>query len=235
MISITYQGGMKMDFSPLYISLKTALVSTTITFFLGMYVAYKMSLYNGKMKSLIDGLLNLPLILPPSVVGFFLLMLFGRNGPLGKLMNIMDVQIIFTWAANVIAAATVSFPMMYKTTRSAFELVDDNYINAAKTLGGTKMRIFWRVIFPLSWPGIAAGTILAFARAMGEFGATLMIAGSITGRTKTMPIAIFFASEAGHNDEALLWVLIIVSLSLMIIFLMNHWLENQNRRMKTWH
>lgn len=224
-----------MDFSPLYISLKTAAMSTVITFFLGIYIAYRMASYNGKFKSLLDGLLNLPLILPPSVVGFFLLVLFGRNGPIGKIMQMMDIQIIFTWAANVIAAVTVSFPMMYKTARSAFEVVDENYINAAKTLGATKIRIFWKVVFPLSWTGVAAGTILAFARAMGEFGATLMIAGSITGRTKTMPIAIFFASEAGNNKEALIWVMIIVTLSLMIIFLMNYWLENQNRRMKSWH
>lgn len=218
-----------MDYSPLFISLKTALVSTVITFFLGLFVAYKMSQYKGKFKGIIDGVLNLPLVLPPTVIGFFLLVLFGRNGFIGSILNYMNIQIIFTWAANVIAAVTVSFPMMYKSTRSAFESVDQNLVGASRTLGSGEFRTFWKVILPLSGSGVAAGTILAFARAMGEFGATLMIAGSITGRTKTIPIAIFFASESGNEDEALMWVLIIVGLSLMIMFAMNVIIEKVNR------
>lgn len=218
-----------MDYSPLIISLKTALVSTLITFFLGLFVAYKMSQYKGRFKGIIDGVLNLPLVLPPTVIGFFLLLLFGRNGLIGSLLSYINVQIIFTWTANVIAAVTVSFPMMYKSTRSAFESVDQNLVGASMTLGSSPIRTFWKVILPMSSSGVAAGTILAFARAMGEFGATLMIAGSITGRTKTMPIAIFFASESGNEDEALMWVLIIVFLSLVIMFVMNVIIEKVNR------
>jgi len=221
-----------MEFSPLWITLKTAFAATGITFFLGIFIAYKMAGKEGKKYALLDGLLNLPLVLPPTVVGFFLLMLFGRNGFLGRILNVLDIQIIFTWAANVIAAVVVSFPLMYKTSKSAFELVDENYIRAAKTLESSQFRIFWRIIFPLSWPGAVAGAVLAFARAMGEFGATLMIAGSITGRTKTIPIAIFFASEAGNDREALYWVLIIVAVSLMITFFMDYWLEGKKRRIK---
>lgn len=221
-----------MDYSPLWVSLKTAVVSTSFTFFIGLFVANRMARYNGRLKGVIDGLLNLPLVLPPTVVGFFLLMIFGKNGPIGKLLLLADTQVIFTWTANVIAAVTVSFPMMYKTSRSAFEQVDENYIHAAKTLGASSMRTFWKIVFPLAWPGIAAGTILAFARAMGEFGATLMIAGSIVGKTRTMPIAIFFASEAGKDDQALLWVIIIVSISMFVIFIMNYWLDLQSKYIK---
>lgn len=221
-----------MDYSPLWISLKTAFTATAFTFVIGLYAAYKIANYQGKMKGILDGLFQLPLVLPPTVVGFFLLLTFGRNGWIGQLLYLMDIKIIFTWTANVIAAVTVSFPMMYKTARSAFEQVDCNVIDAAKTLGASPWRIFWRVSFPLAWPGIAAGIILSFARAMGEFGATLMIAGSIIGRTRTMPVAIFFASEAGKDDEAMLWVIIIVSISLGMIFFMNYWLDDRAKRLR---
>lgn len=218
-----------MDLSPLWISIKTAGVATVITGILGIWAAKWMVDCRWRGKGFIDGLFNLPLVLPPTVVGFLLLAFFGKNGPLGTLFEMMNVHIIFTWTANIIAAITVSFPMMYKTVRSAFEQINPNYLNAAKTLGASEWRTFIKVILPLSWPGIAAGTILAFARAMGEFGATLMIAGSIRGKTMTMPIAIFFASEGGNDDEALLWVIIIISISLTVIFLMNFWLDNKNR------
>lgn len=218
-----------MELSPLWISLKTAFVATAITFVIGLFAAYKMAMYKGRLKGLIDGLFNLPLVLPPTVVGFFLLVLLGRHGVVGQWLDRMGIQVIFTWTANVIAAVTVSFPMMYKTSESAIAQVDDNYIRAAKTLGAHPIRIFWKVILPLSWPGIAAGTILSFARGMGEFGATLMIAGSIMGETRTMPIAVYFASEAGKDQEALIWVLIIVGISLTMILIMNYWLQFQNK------
>ncbi len=220
-----------MDYSPLWISIKTSVIATCITFFIGLYAANKMADYQGRFKGLLDGLFQLPLVLPPTVVGFFLLMIFGRNGWVGQLLGLMDIKVIFTQAANVIAATTVSFPMMYKTARSSFEQVDASIIDAAKTLGASKRRIFWKVRFPIAWTGVAAGAILSFARAMGEFGATLMIAGSILGKTRTMPIAIFFASEAGKEEEALLWVSIIVAISLTVIFMMNYWLDRQQEKM----
>ncbi len=220
---------MNLDLSPLWISLKTASVATVITSVLGIVAAEWMVACRSKWKGLIDGLLNLPLVLPPTVVGFILLALFGKNGPIGEVLALLNVSIVFTWAANILAAVTVSFPMMYKTVRSSIEQINPNYLNAAKTLGASKGRIFLRIVLPLAWPGIAAGTILAFARAMGEFGATLMIAGSIRGKTLTMPIAIFFASESGKDEEALLWVLVIVAISLAVIFLLNFWLEGKNR------
>lgn len=220
---------MKFDIMPLWISAKTALTATFITFFLGMAAAYWMAFYRGRGKGIIDGIMNLPLVLPPTVVGFFLLVFFGKYGPAGRVLNYFGTNLIFSWSATVIAATVVAFPLMYKTTRGAFEQVDANLLNAARTLGISEWKIFRQVTLPLAWPGVAAGTILSFARALGEFGATLMIAGNIPGKTQTMPVAIFFAAEGGDMTKALIWVLIIVVLSLIVIFIMNYWLENQQK------
>ncbi|MBZ0312507.1 molybdate ABC transporter permease subunit [Clostridium butyricum] len=218
---------MTNDFSPLWISIKTALLSTLITFFIGISVSYFMANYRGKLKGVIDGILTLPLILPPTVVGFFLLLICGKNGPIGKLMILFDKSIIFSWSATVIAAIVVSFPMMYRSSRSAFEQIDTNLIFAARTLGLSELKIFYKIALPLAWPGIIGGLVLSFARAIGEFGATLMIAGNIPGRTQTMPLAIFFAVEGGDMQKALLWVLIITMLSLILILALNYWSETQ--------
>ncbi|NFO03689.1 molybdate ABC transporter permease subunit [Clostridium botulinum] len=218
---------MGMDLSPLWISLKTSLVATSLTFVLGIIVSYWIANFNGKLKGLLDGLLNLPLILPPTVVGFFLLLICGKNGFIGRLFLIFDKSLIFSWTATVVAAVVVSFPMMYRTTRSAFEQIDSNILSAARTLGLSEIQIFYKIAIPLSWPGIIAGLVLSFARAMGEFGATLMIAGNIPGKTQTMPLAIFFAVEGGDMQKAILWVIIIVSLSLFMIILLNYWSELQ--------
>lgn len=218
---------MTNDFSPLWISIKTALLSTLITFFIGIAVSYFMANYRGKLKGVIDGILTLPLILPPTVVGFFLLLICGKNGPIGKLMILFDKSIIFSWSATVIAAIVVSFPMMYRSSRSAFEQIDTNLIFAARTLGLSELKIFYKIALPLAWPGIIGGLVLSFARAIGEFGATLMLAGNIPGRTQTMPLAIFFAAEGGDMQKALLWVLIITMLSLILILALNYWSESQ--------
>lgn len=218
---------MTNDFSPLWISIKTALLSTLITFFIGIAVSYFMANYRGKLKGVIDGILTLPLILPPTVVGFFLLLICGKNGPIGKLMILFDKSIIFSWSATVIAAIVVSFPMMYRSSRSAFEQIDTNLIFAARTLGLSELKIFYKIALPLAWPGIIGGLVLSFARAIGEFGATLMLAGNIPGRTQTMPLAIFFAAEGGDMQKALLWVLIITMLSLILILALNYWSEAQ--------
>ncbi|BCZ47500.1 molybdenum ABC transporter permease subunit [Clostridium gelidum] len=220
-----------MDYAPLWISIKTATISTIITFFLGITISYWMSNFKGKSKGLIDGLFTLPLILPPTVVGFFLLLLCGKNGPVGKLLELFNTSIIFSWSATVLAAIVVSFPMMYRTTRSAFEQIDINILSAARTLGLSEFKIFHKIAIPLAMPGIVGGLVLSFARAMGEFGATLMIAGNIPGRTQTMPLAIFFAAEGGDMQKAMLWVIIIVTLSLFLILILNYWSEIQLKLM----
>jgi molybdate transport system permease protein len=161
------------------------------------------------------------MVLPPTVLGFFLLLLFGRNSPIGKALLAIGVRIVFSWEATVIAAAVVAFPLVYRTVRASFEQIDPSIINAARTLGLSERVIFWRVMMPMSIPGAAAGAILGFARALGEFGATLMVAGNIPGRTTTIPVAIYFASEGGNDGRAMLWVLIIVAISFTVIFAMN--------------
>ncbi|MBC6430720.1 molybdate ABC transporter permease subunit [Nostoc sp. HG1] len=216
---------MPLDLSPLWISLKTSLLATFITFFLGIAAAYWMLGYRGKGKSLIESIFIAPLILPPTVVGFLLLLFFGKNGPVGKLMEAFDFSIVFTWYGAAIAATIVSFPLMYKTTLGAFEQIDGNLLRVARTLGATEATIFWRISFPLALPGIAAATMLAFARALGEFGATLMLAGNIPGQTQTIPMAIYFAVEGGAMNEAWFWAIAIMVISLSGIIAVNFWQE----------
>jgi molybdate transport system permease protein len=211
------------DLSPLWISLKTSLAATAVTFALGLAAARLMSGWQGRARGLVDGILTLPLVLPPTVAGFFLLLLFGRQSAIGQALESIGVQVIFSWSATVIAAAVVAFPLMYRTALGAFEQVNPNLIGAARTLGAGEWRIFRSVTLPLARPGIIAGTVLAFARALGEFGATLMLAGNIPGRTQTMPVAIFFAAEGGDLRGALLWVAYTATLSLASIAALNYW------------
>jgi molybdate transport system permease protein len=171
----------------------------------------------GAGAALVDGIFLLPLVLPPTVVGFFLLLLFGRNGPLGKFLMTFGATIVFSWPATVIAATVVAFPLMYLTARAALEQVDPHMSQAARTLGASEWRVFCEIALPLAWPGILAGTILSFARALGEFGATLMIAGNIPGKTETIPIAIYFAVEADEIRRALLWCGVDVGISLVLL------------------
>lgn len=212
---------MNLDLSPLWISLKTALIATTVTFFLGVAAAWWIFNHRGKGKNLIDGLLTLPLVLPPTVVGFFLLLILGKNG-----LGLWGIKVIFTWYATAIAAIVVAFPLMYKTALGTFKQIDANLLAAARTLGASEWRVFWQITLPLSKSGIIAGTILTFARALGEFGATLMLAGNIPGETQTIPIAIFFAAEGGEIDNALVWIAVIVAISLAATFGLNYWAES---------
>ncbi|MEH2386857.1 MAG: molybdate ABC transporter permease subunit [Nostoc sp.] len=216
---------MPLDLSPLWISLKTSLLATFITFFLGIAAAYWMLGYRGKGKSLIEGIFIAPLILPPTVVGFLLLLFFGKNGLVGKLMQAFDFTIVFTWYGAAIAATVVSFPLMYKTALGAFEQIDGNLLRVARTLGATEATIFWCISLPLAVSGIVAATMLAFARALGEFGATLMLAGNIPGQTQTIPMAIYFAVEAGAMNEAWFWAIAIMVISLSGIIAVNFWQE----------
>ena len=218
---------MNAGLTPLWISIRTSLLATFITFFIGIGSAYLVANYQGKWKGLIDSLFTLPLVLPPTVIGFFLLLLFGKNGPMGKLLALMDTSIIFTWGATVIAATVVAFPMMYRSARSAFEQIDIDLISAAKTLGLSNWKIFYKIAIPLAWPGIIGGLVLSFARALGEFGATLMIAGNIPGKTQTMPLAIFFEVQAMDYKGAMLWVMTIVAISVAMILILNKWSDKQ--------
>ena len=217
-----------MDLAPLFISLKTAVLATILTFFFGLYGArYVMRLE--RYQGIIDGIFTLPLVLPPTVVGFFLLIFLGKNSLIGKFLLQFDFSIVFSWEATVIASTVVAFPLMYRTTRGAFEQVDHNLISAARTLGMSEEKIFWRIILPLSWSGIAAGTVLAFARALGEFGATIMLAGNIPGKTQTMATAIYSAVQAGDRETAYVWAIVIIIISFVIMILMNYWSNLQKR------
>ncbi|MDJ0741775.1 MAG: molybdate ABC transporter permease subunit [Xenococcaceae cyanobacterium MO_167.B27] len=218
------------DLTPIWISLKTATTATVITFFLGIMAARWMLGYRGKSKGLIEGLLTAPLVLPPTVVGFLLLLLFGKTGFIGQILAYFGVTVIFSWYATVIASTVVAFPLMYKTALGAFKQIDYNLLACARTLGASEWTIFWRVMLPLAKPGLIAGTLLAFARALGEFGATLMLAGSIPGKTETIPIAIFFASEGGAMDRALFLVIVMLTISLGVITAVNYWTEGNNNR-----
>ena len=211
-----------MDLSPLWISLKIALTATVVTFILGLVAAWGV-MYLRRAKYVVDGILSVPLVLPPTVVGFLLLILFGQNSAFGRFLTSIGLNVIFTWQGAVIAAVVVSFPVMYRGVRGAMEQVDEDLIYAARTLGMKEFRILRRVILPSAWPGIAAATVLSFARALGEFGATIMIAGNLPGKTQTMSVAVYTAMQGGNRELAMKWVLIIVAFSLTILILMNYW------------
>jgi molybdate transport system permease protein len=209
-----------MEWSALFISLKVAGIATALTFVMGILAA-RFVVRLRRFQGVIDGVFTLPMILPPTVVGFFLLLLFGRNSALGQLLQGIGVSVVFTWTAAVIASTTVSFPLMYRTVRGALEEVDGDMLSAARTLGMGETRIFWRVVAPNITPSIIAGTILSFARALGEFGATMMIAGNIPGRTQTMAVAVYTAVQAGDRALAYRWVLVICAISFAAMVLMN--------------
>jgi molybdate transport system permease protein len=209
--------------------MKTAATATIITFFLGIFAAQKVMKVKGRMVWFLDGLFTLPLVLPPTVAGFFLLVLFGKHGPLGQLLSTVGIQIVFKWSATVIAAVVIAFPLMYRSAKAAFELVDVNLIFAARTLGMSDIKIFWKITMPLALPGVISGGILAFARALGDFGATLMIAGNIPKVTQTMPVAIYMAVQGSRMDRAVIWVSLIVIISFIVIFFMNY-LPNRKRK-----
>ena len=213
-----------MDLSPILISLKTASLAMVITFLLGIFMArFVINLKSEKLKMILDGILTMPLVLPPTVMGFFLLMIFGVNRPIGRfLLDFLGVKVVFSWEATVIAAIVIAFPLMYRSARGAFEQIDENLISAARTLGMSEMKIFWKIIMPLALPGVASGGILAFARGLGEFGATAMIAGNIENKTRTLPLAIYSEVSAGNMDSALDYVLIVLSISFVVVILTNY-------------
>jgi molybdate transport system permease protein len=220
------------DLSPLWISLETSSAATALAFLLGIGVAVAVHRYTDRRRGLIDGVLTLPLVLPPTVVGFFLLLVFGRRSAIGQMLQHVGIRIAFSWPATVIAATVVAFPLMYRATLGGFEQVNPNFVSAARTLGASEWRTFSRILLPLARPAVMAGVVLTFARALGEFGATLMLAGNIPGRTQTMPVAIFFAADGGDMRHALSWVVLIVILSLVTIAALNYCVPRQSARQK---
>ena len=223
-----------MNVSPILISIKTAGIAILITFFLGIALAqWVVSLKNERLKMVLDGILTLPLVLPPTVVGFFLLYIFGVKRPIGKFfLDYFSIKIAFSWGATVLAAVVISLPLMYRSARGAFEQVDENILNAGRTLGMSEWKIFWKLKMPLALPGVASGGVLSFARGLGEFGATAMIAGNIAGKTRTLPLAIYSEVAAGKMEQAYGYVAIIVIFSFVVVLLMNYFTMSGQRKRK---
>ena len=225
----------ELDWSPLYISLKTGVVATIISFFLGIFAARKVVKAGPRVKAIADGILTLPMVLPPTVAGFFLLLLFSRRRPLGIfLLENFDIKVVQTWLGCIIAATVIAFPLMYRNARAAFELVDVNLIYAARTLGMGEVEIFWKVAVPAAGPGILSGTILTFARAMWEYGATSMLAGNIPGKTGTISQKIAMVIQDGDYLTAGIWVVIVMLIAFGIVFLMNLVSGKHMKQTKRW-
>ena len=220
-----------MDMSPIIISMKTAALSILITFFLGVLAArWVVSMKHERWKTIIDGLFTLPLVLPPTVAGFFLLYIFGVTRPIGKFfIDFFSWRIAFSWSATVLAAVVISFPLMYRSARAAFEQVDTNVIYAARTLGISENRIFWKIIMPLARPGVAAGGVLAYARGLGEFGATAMIAGNIAGKTRTLPLAVYSKVAGNDMEGAYIYVAILIAICFIVVIGMNYFSAKESK------
>ncbi|WP_078427238.1 molybdate ABC transporter permease subunit [Alkalihalobacterium alkalinitrilicum] len=207
---------------PLFLSLRVATTATLLALFIGLPIAYYLSKSKGKLADLIDTLITLPIVLPPTVLGYYLLVLLGRQSPIGQFVEQhFNITIVFTTTGAVIAALVVSIPFLIKSAKASFATVDQNIVNAAKVLGRTDFNIFFTIILPLAWRGIVSGLTLAFARALGDFGATLMVAGSIPNETMTMPIAIYDALLAGNRNLANILVFIMTATSVTVLYVIN--------------
>ena len=224
-----------LDRSPLFISLKTGIVATFISFFLGIYAARKVVKTTPGKKAVIDGILTLPMVLPPTVAGFFLLLIFSKRRPFGIfLYETFDIKVVQSWLGCIIAATVIAFPLMYRNARAAFEQLDVNLIYAGRTLGMSDIRIFWKVVIPSAGPGIASGTILTFARALGEYGATSMLAGNIPGKTGTISQKIAMVIQDGDYATAGVWVAIVMLIAFLVIFSMNFISGTKMKNIKRW-
>ncbi|MCI9129378.1 MAG: molybdate ABC transporter permease subunit [Eggerthellaceae bacterium] len=212
-----------IDMSPLWVTLKTTGCAIVIIFVLGLAAAYFTMRIPKRAQDIFDTIFTIPMVLPPTVCGFILLLCLGRNTALGQWFIDIGFPLIFSWPATVIAATVVAFPLMYRSSRGAFENLDPNMLDAARTLGWSDAKIFFRLMIPLTWSSIAAATVLAFARALGEFGATLFLAGNYVGITRTIPIAIYFEWMSGNTDVAIFWTVIILLFSFAVILFINLW------------
>ena len=224
-----------LDWSPLFISIKTGIVATIFSFFLGIYAARKVVKTTPGKKAIIDGILTLPMVLPPTVAGFFLLLIFSRRRPFGIfLFENFGIKVVQTWLGCIIAATVISFPLMYRNARAAMEQIDVNLIYAGRRLGMSDTEIFWKVVIPTAGPGIASGTILTFARALGEYGATSMLAGNIPGKTGTISQKIAMVIQDGDYMTAGVWVAIVMVIAFLVIFLMNLISGKKMKNVKRW-
>ena len=224
-----------LDWSPLWISLKTGIVATVISFFLGLWAARKVVKKDYRMKSVLDGILTLPMVLPPTVAGFFLLLIFSRRRPLGMFLDdTLNLRVVHTWLGCILAATVIAFPLMYRNARAAFEQIDADLVFAGRTLGMSETSIFWRVVVPTAGPGIASGTILTFARAMGEYGATSMLAGNIPGKTGTLSQRIAMVIQDGDFVTAGFWVIVVMVIAFAAIFLINLITGKQMKNVRKW-
>ena len=224
-----------LDWSPLFISLKTGIVATFISFFLGIYAARKVVKTTPGKKAVVDGILTLPMVLPPTVAGFFLLLIFSKRRPFGIfLYETFDIKVVQSWLGCIIAATVIAFPLMYRNARAAFEQLEVNLIYAGRTLGMSDIRIFWKVVIPSAGPGIASGTILTFARALGEYGATSMLAGNIPGKTGTISQKIAMVIQDGDYATAGVWVAIVMLIAFLVIFSMNFISGTKMKNIKRW-
>ncbi|MEE0418822.1 MAG: molybdate ABC transporter permease subunit [Lachnospiraceae bacterium] len=225
----------KLDWSPLFISVKTGVVATVISFFLGIFAARKVIKAGPRVKAAADGILTMPMVLPPTVAGFFLLLLFSKRRPFGSwLFANFGFSAIQTWTGCVLAAVVIAFPLMYRNARAAFEQVDSNIVYAARTLGMSETRIFWKVILPAAGPGIASGTVLTFARALGEYGATSMLAGNIPGKTSTISQRIAMVIQDGDYATAAFWSAVVIMAAFLVILLMNLLTSKNMRHVGRW-
>ena len=224
-----------LDWSPLYISLKTGVVATMISFFLGIWTASAVMRMGPRRKALLDGFLTLPMVLPPTVAGFFLLLIFSKRRPVGLfLYESCGIKVVQTWLGCILAATVIALPLMYRNARAAFEQVDVDLIYAGRTLGMSEQAIFWKIVVPAAGPGIVSGTILTFARAMGEYGATSMLAGNIPGKTATVSQRIAMVIQDGDYLTAGIWVFIVLLIAFAAIYLMNRVAQKHMKHIRRW-
>ncbi|PTI90973.1 molybdate ABC transporter permease subunit [Mammaliicoccus vitulinus] len=210
------------DLTPLWISVKVTLISTIIVCILGITLAKLMFNYKGKLKPIIESVIMLPIVLPPTVMGFILLIIFSKNQFFGKLLdNVFHINVIFSWIGAVIAAIIVSLPLMYQHVINGFQAINPKMLNSARTMGASEGKIFRTIVLPLAKRSIFSGVVMSFARGLGEFGATLMIAGYIPGLTNTLPLEIYFLVQSGEEHKAWLWVIVLITFAICVISTIN--------------
>ena len=210
-----------MDWYPLWNSLRIAAISSVLVFFSGIFFAYYVAKLPRVLKGILDVILTLPLVLPPTVVGYFLLLVFGVNRPIGQLLGTLGIRFVMTWYGGIVTAAVVAFPLMYRTARGAFESFDSTLAYSGQTLGLSNTYIFWRIRMPYCRQGILAGTVLAFARALGEYGATSMLIGYTPGHTATISTSVYQYWRTGDHQSAMIWVLINLAISAVVLLTVN--------------
>ncbi|RMG95986.1 MAG: molybdate ABC transporter permease subunit [Chloroflexi bacterium] len=222
----------EIDWFPLWLSLRVATVATLLVLLTGIPAAWLLARYEFPGKEILNGLTSLPLVLPPTVLGYYLLVLLGNQSPLGRWLDDIGWPLVFTWRGAAVASAVASFPLMAQTARSGFEGIDRRLEDMGRVLGRSNLYIFWRVTLPLAWPSIVAGMALSFARALGDFGATLMVAGNIPGRTQTMSLRIFDLIQANRQGEANVMVLVMTAVAVVLLFVAQYFTHQLHRHLK---